>query len=561
MTTTRLRARHVAKYAELGQLLLKHRNALRIGRPEGPAADGATMAEDADELARRLEELGPTFVKLGQLLSTRADLLPPPYLAALARLQERVSPIDSETARQLIEDELGVRASVAFSSFEDAPIASASLGQVHRAQLRDGRSIAVKVQRPDARVRVLDDLEVLDELAHFVERHDETGSRIGFRSLVEEFRRSLLDELDYRYEAANLRRMAENLAEYELIVVPQPIGDFTTDRVLTMELLEGRSVGSLGPLAHTEIDGEALLEELFKAYLDQVLVYGFFHADPHPGNLLLLADGRLGLIDLGMVAHVTPGTRSILLRLLFAIADGAGEDAADALEQMSEILADFDRRVLRREVAALVQKHAGATAATIQTGRLLGEVGRIATQCGLRSAPELTLVMKALLNLDEVARGLDPNFEPNSVIRAHAVELMRRHMREEASPRKLLTTTLEAKEFVEHLPSRLNRVMDSVAEGRFSIRFQGFDDPELMRGIQKLANRVTAGIVLAALVVSAALFSGSHADEVGGYPLLTVVFLALAAVGAIWLACNVVRADVRNHRSRGHGGSATPAGR
>lgn len=548
MSATNIKARHLAKFGEIGRLLLKHRSAIRIGRDDVVAEGGENLRADAEQFAARLEELGPTFVKLGQLLSTRADLLPPEYMWSLSRLQEGVLPIPTATARDVIEADLGIRLSAGFSAFEDEPAAAASLGQMHRARLRDGRPVAVKVQRPGVREKVLDDLEVLDELAAWVERHDDTGNRIGFRSLVDEFRRSLLDELDYRYEAANLRRLAHDLARYKKIVVPQPVEGYTSEHVLTMELIEGRSIGSITPLAQTEIDGAPLLDELFRAYLDQVLIHGFFHADPHPGNVLLTTDGRLGLIDLGMVAHVSPGMRTGLLRFLFAVADGDGDDAADALEHMSETLQDFDRGILRRRVTSLLQRNEGATVASIQTGSLLGEMARVAAECGLRPAPELTLLMKALLNLDEIARMLDPGFEPNVVVRKHAVDLMRRHMRSEASPRKLLETSLEAKEFVEQLPSRLNRVMDSVAEGRYSLKIQGFDDPELMRSIQKLGSRLAAGIVLAALVVAAALFSGSHTDDVLGFPLLTVVFLGLALVGAIWFVVNLWRADLRHRR-------------
>ncbi|HVB06757.1 MAG TPA: AarF/UbiB family protein [Acidimicrobiales bacterium] len=540
-----LKARHLPRYGELGRLLVKHRGAIRLaadGRPE-PGTD--TTAEDAKAFAQQLEELGPTFIKLGQLLSTRSDLLPAEYLAALVHLQDDVAPLPYDVAREIVESELGVRVSTAFSSFEEEPLASASLGQVHRACLRDGRAVAVKVQRPGVREQIVEDMAVIDELAEFVERHGDAAGRLDFRAMVEQFRRSTLDELDYRVEAANLVRLGEDLADYDLLVIPQPVHDYTSERVLTMELLDGRNVGSIPPIGQIDIDGAPMLEELFSAYLDQVLIHGFFHADPHPGNILLTSDGRLGVIDLGMVAHVAPGTRTTLLRLLLAMGDGRGEEVAGALEELGEPLEDYQPRLLRREASDLVMRSQGADLSSLRAGTLLGELARVAGQCGLRPAPELTMLMKALLNLDEVARALDPTFEPNAAIREHATDLMQRHMLGELSPRRLLGTALDTKEFVENLPARLNKVMDSVADGRFSLNIQGFDDPELMRGFQKLANRVTVGIVTAALVVAAALFSGSHGTQVLGYPVLTVVFLGFAATSALWLAVNVFRADVR----------------
>jgi ubiquinone biosynthesis protein len=543
-----LKARHLPRYGELGMLLLKHRHAVRIDEDGRPVPAEEPTTEDARALVEQLEALGPTFVKLGQLLSTRSDLLPATYLQALARLQDDVTPLEKGGAREIVEQELGVRISTAFSEFHDEPMASASLGEVHRAALRDGRPVVVKVQRPGVREKAAEDLVIIDELAQFLERHGDVAGRLGFRAMVQQFRRALFDELDYRIEAQSLVRLADDLVDYQRLVIPHPVTDYTTSKVLTMEYVEGRNVGTISPVGQTDIDGAPLLQELFRAYLDQVLVHGFFHADPHPGNILLTADGRLALIDLGMVAYVSPNMQVNLLRLLLAISDGRGEEAADALKQLSETLPMYDEATFRRDVTDLVLRNQGGTAATINTGRMLGDLARIASQCGLRPVPELTLLMKALLNLDEVARRLDPGFEPNPVIRAHAAELMRHHVLDEVSPRRLLSSTLDAKEFVEHLPSRLNKVMDSVAEGRFSLNIQGFDDPELLRGFQKLANRVTVGVVIAALVVSAALFSSARGSLLLGYPVLTVVFLGLAALGAVWLAFTVFRADIRRRK-------------
>jgi predicted unusual protein kinase regulating ubiquinone biosynthesis (AarF/ABC1/UbiB family) len=271
--------------------------------PDGFGPDATTATEeDARHLADELVRMGPTFVKLGQLLSTRADLLPEVYLDALSRLRDDVEPMEPCVAEGVVEDELGVRISTAFGSFDPSPIGSASLGQVHRATLRDGRPVAVKVQRPGIRRQALEDMQVIAELAEFLDAHTDRASRLGFGTMAEEFRRSLVGELDYRREAANLTVLGEILADSPRLVVPQPVDDYTTSRVLTMDFVEGRSIDSLGPLGRTELDCEDLADELIGAYLRQVLVHGFFHADPHPGNVLLTPDSRLALVDLGMVA-------------------------------------------------------------------------------------------------------------------------------------------------------------------------------------------------------------------------------------------------------------------
>jgi len=545
-----LKARHAPRYAELGRLLLKHRDAATIEEAELPGlddveADGEPTEEDARQLAESLESLGPTFVKLGQLLSTRSDLLPPVYLEELGRLQDRVQPFPGDEAVALVEEELGVRVSRAFSEFQPEPVAAASLGQVYRASLRDGRPVAVKVQRPGVRRRVLDDVEVISELAAFLDEHSDRARRVGFLSMAEEFRRSLLAELDYRREAENLQLLGEQLASYEHIVVPQPVADFCTDRVLTMTWVDGRNVGSIGPLGRLELDGAPLADELFRAYLDQVLVHGFFHADPHPGNVLLTTDGRLALVDLGMVARLRPETQELLLRLVLGVSEHNGAQVAENLVALGEPLEDFDDRLFSKKVSELVLRASGASVGELHTGRLLSELARVSAESDLRPPTELTMLARAMLNLDEVARILDADFEPAATIRAHAASLMRHRMLESASPGHLLTAALDAKEFAERLPNRLNKVLDSLAEGSFTLNVEGVDEREIMRGVQKLANRCATGVVIAALLLASAVFATMKGGvRVWGYPLLTIVFLLLAAVAAVWLAIGVLRSDL-----------------
>ena len=553
-----LRPQHVRRYKDVARLLVKYgRNDLwsDTDTPSVLDLDAATGGElsaaaaDAEQLAHDLEELGPTFVKLGQLLSTRADLLPQPYLDALARLQDDVGPFPSDEVRAITEDELGFRLSKGFAEFDLEPLAAASLGQVHRAALRDGRPVAVKVQRPDIRQRVWDDLAAIGEMATFVDRHSEFGRRFGFADMVEEFRRSMLDELDYRREARNLSALANNLAGFERLHVPRPIDDYTTDRVLTMEFVGGRKITSLGPMRLMEIDGPGLARELFSAYLHQVLVDGFFHADPHPGNVFVTEDGRLGLIDVGMVARVSPAMQDNLLQLLVAVSEGRGDEAAEVAVELGTQRDDvpFERdRFLRRVSALVVDEHSSAMG-DIAAGALVGRLRRIAGECGLRPAPELTMLGKALLNLDEVARTLDPGFAPDATIRNEITGIVRDRVRSGISPGALVHTVLEAKEFAEKLPGRVNKVMDALAEGRITLHVQGIDEQSLMRSLQKVANRVTAGLLLASLVVGAAMMmrvSSSH--RLFGYPAIAIVCFLLAATGAVALLATIFWSDRRD---------------
>jgi ubiquinone biosynthesis protein len=542
VVTSALKVHHAPRYAALARLLLKHRHApidVTNGVEAEIRAEGVDETDDsadAEALVAELTSLGPTFIKLGQLLSTRADLLPPLYLDALAHLRDDVDPLPEGEAEKVVEEELGVRISKGFGTFETKPIGSASLGQVHRATLRDGRPVAVKVQRPGVRRRALDDMEVISELAEFLDSHFESAGQIGFAAMAQEFRRSLMDELDYRREATNLRLIGEHLADFPLIVVPQPVDDYTSARVLTMEYIDGRSVGSLGPLAQMELDGEALANDLVGAYLDQILVNGFFHADPHPGNVLLTSDGRLGLIDLGMVARLSPAAQEQLLRLLLAVSSQDGTAAADALERLGERLEGYDGDRMRAAVSDIVMRYGEATVGQMAAGRLLAELAVVCSANGLRPQPALTLLAKTMLNLEQVARVLDPDIRLDKMVEGHASRVMRSRMLAAASPAKVMKSALDAAAFVEELPGRLNKVLESLAEGKLTLNLEGLDEGALMRGAQKLANRVATGVVIAALVVAAALFSGSNAGaRVGGYPILTYVFLGLAVITSLWM--------------------------
>jgi ubiquinone biosynthesis protein len=321
----KLSGHYLKRYKDLTLLLLKYGQpgmASRFKVPEGALGGNGNGRDNFAELPDDLERLGPTFVKLGQLLSSRADLLPERYVKALARLQDRVKPFPFEDVQIIVEMELKTPIKKAFSYFDPVPLAAASLGQVHRAALHDGRPVVVKVQRPNITKQIEEDFDALEEIARFLDRHTRVGQRYQVKKILQEFETTLGHELDYRREAANLSALAANLKEFERIRVPLPIADYTTHRVLTMEYVEGAKITELSPIARLDIDGPALAEELFRAYLKQVLVDGLFHADPHPGNIFLTDDHKIALLDLGMVGHTTPGMQENLLRLLLAVSEG-----------------------------------------------------------------------------------------------------------------------------------------------------------------------------------------------------------------------------------------------
>ncbi|MGH7480823.1 MAG: ABC1 kinase family protein, partial [Longimicrobiales bacterium] len=461
-----------------------------------------------------------------------------------ARLQDRIEPVPFEDVRRIVEEELGIRLSKAFREFDPDPIGSASLGQVHRAVLRDGRPVAVKVQRPAIWDRIREDLEALRELADLVEEHTDVGHRYRPRQILEELRRALLRELDYRQEARHLERLSRNLQEFDRIVVPRPVDDFTTSRVLTMDYVRGRKITSLSPLARIELDGEQLADTLFNAYLSQILVDGFFHADPHPGNVFLTDDGRIALIDLGMVAHLGPELQERLLKLLLAISDGAGEDAATILLEMAELSVGARPQEFRKEVVDLVARSSTSGTEGVQVGSIFLVVNRTAAEHGVLVPSALTMLGKTLLNLDEVGRTLDPAFDPNAAIRRHAASVMQKRMLRKLSPGELFSTALELNEFVQRLPGRLNRMLDTVSANELEFRVHAIDEERLIAGIQKIANRITVGLILAALIVGAAMLVRIETSAtILGYPALAMLLFLAAAAGGTALVISIIHGD------------------
>jgi len=546
-----LKAEHVKRYRDIAALCWRYGRSDLVSRAgledaleaASPEADNSEKPP-AEQLAKDLEALGPTFVKLGQLLSTRADLLPPPYLEALSRLQDQVEPFDFEQVEEIVREELGVRISKAFSAFEPEPLAAASLGQVHRAAMRDGRAVAVKVQRPGIRAQILNDLDVLAEIADFADKHSDVGRRYRFSNMLEEFRKTLLKELDYKQEARNLTALAENLREFERIVVPAAIDDYTTSKVLTIEYIQGCKITDLAPVARTELDGSGLAKELFRAYLKQILVDGLVHADPHPGNVLLTDDDRIALLDLGMVARIPPGMQDKLLRLLLAVSEGRAEQAATVAIGIGHKAEEFDELNFRRQVTDLVAQNQDARIGDIEVGKLVLMLARVSGECGIRLPPELTILGKTLLNLDQVGRTLDPAFDPNAAVRDAAAGLMQKRARQNLSPANLLGSLIEAKEFVEKLPERANRILDTVAANDLRIRVDALDEKLLMEGFQKVANRITLGLVLAALIVGASMLMRIESSfRILGYPALAMVFFLAAAGAGMVLVVTILMSD------------------
>jgi Predicted unusual protein kinase len=546
----KLSPRYLKRYKDIGVLLMKYGEPEMVSRFAAETAEpkGAAGQSNGSELPDDLEKLGPTFVKLGQLLSSRADLLPERYLKPLARLQDRVKPFPYEDVEFIVETELGTKINKAFSHFEREPLAAASLGQVHRAALHDGRPVVVKVQRPNIAKQIEEDFEALEEIARFLYRHTRFGRKYQLLRILEEFQNTLLHELNYRREAANLETLARNLRSFQRIRVPLPIADYTTSKILTMEYIEGKKITELSPLAKLDIDGGALAEELFRAYLQQVLVDGVFHADPHPGNIFLTTDCRVALLDLGMVGYTTPAMQEHLLKLLLAVSEGESDEAAEVAIRISEPGDNFNEMDFRHKISQLVAEQQNSTLSEMDIGKAILEVGRTAAETNLYVPTELSLLGKTLLQLDEAGRILEPDFNPNESIRRNASSLLNERLKRTLTEGKLFANLLDAKQFIGALPTRLAKILDAVGNAELNVNVKPSETHFLVESAQKVANRITTGLILAALIVGAALLMRVETTfQIFGYPGLAMICFIAAAGGGFWLVLDILWTD---HRSK-----------
>lgn len=507
--------------------------------------------DNPEELAEDLKKMGPTYVKLGQLLSTRPDLMPESYMKALERLQDDVEEIPYAEVEKIVEEETGQRMSKAFLSFDVQPLASASIGQVHRAVLRSGRQVAVKVQRPGIRKKFLEDLDTLKEITDFAVKNNKTAKKYAADQVLEELRFILLNELDYVKEAENLQTLGQNLANYRKIFVPQPVAGYSTSKILTMDFVEGRKITAVTPLSRTEQDYNALVDELVAAYMKQIIIDGFAHADPHPGNVHLTKDHKIALMDLGMVAKFGPELRDQLLKLMIAISKYNGNDTANALLHISNYDKEADVQTFQKEINRLVQESQNKNAENMQTGRMLIQMNRIAAENGIRLSVELNIFGKILMNMDQIVAVLAPDYDLQEAIETNLEKLMQKKMIEDLKPDQFFAQLIEAKKLAEKLPERLNTITERLANNEFEIRIDAIDEKRLTDGFQKVANRISIGLIIAALIIGAALLMKVPTTfMVLGYPGLAMIFFCAAAVFGVWLVMRMLFGDedLKKHR-------------
>ena len=506
---------HRERYVELVRILQKYRLydiVSQLGQLHNSTESRSneaieTCTTNAENLARALEEMGTCFIKLGQLLSTRADLLPIPYITALTRLQDTVTPVAGNDIAGIIESELNAPLSFLFRSVEREPLATASIAQVHKAVLHDGTSVIVKVQRPGVSQQVKTDVGVMHELASFLTRHTPFGTRYGLLPLVQELKQTLHQELDFQQEADNTQLISRSLRSFRHLIIPSLYPEYSSHHVLTLGFIRGKHLSQFSREELQRLPISAIAQDLFSAYLKQIIIDGTFHCDPHPGNILLTDDGRLALLDFGMLGRFDAGQKENVTLLLLAFAERQGKRVADIYLEMIDVPDEFDRLSFTREICSLVSRYHDMSNGRMEIGRALLELATLAQSYHTLIPASFVLLGKTMLNLDSTLHALAPALNPVQVIRHYIEEVIYQQARDQLSPARTYTWYADARHLIENMPRRTDIISEKLAHDRLTLRLK---IERLDTSIQMATRRLSLSMIVSSMMIGAGLFFASR---------------------------------------------------
>ncbi len=452
-----------------------------------------------------LEELGPTFIKLGQILSTRPDVLPPAYIKELSKLQDSAPPIPVEEVKQVIEEELGWPVEVFFKEFEDEPLAAASLAQVHGAVLYNGQQVVVKVQRPHIRPLIERDLDVLFDIARMAQSRTAWGKLYDFVDIAEDFARKIRAELDYRREGLNADKFRANFADEPHLYIPKIYWEHTTSRVLTMERISGIKIDDVDGIVAAGMDPRHIALHSARIIIREVFRDGFFHADPHPGNFFVMPGEVIGAMDFGMVGYLDNYTREHLARLLFASVNMDTEGVVDELMELGAAKGKVDRVALQRDIGRLLGEYANKPLKEIRATDVVSEIMPIAFRYRLRLPSDLWLLGKTFGMMEGVGLKLDPDFDMFEVARPYAKEVVWEFVSPKALGKKALKGLEDWGDLSLALPRRVDSLLRQLDQGDFEAKLEIKRADEIVKRLDKMANRLAVSLLLTALILATAL--------------------------------------------------------
>jgi len=529
--------RNLRRFSQISRVLVRHGFGfvfdVRRDRREKKGLQEFLAPNFGVRLRRTLDDLGPTFVKFGQVLSTRSDILPEGVLSELQKLQDTARPMPAGVAQGIIERELGAPVDEVFVSFDPVPLGSASIGQVHKAVLRGGETVAVKVQRPEAPGRVAGDLELMRDFAALLDRRFGRRLFVDVSGLVAEFEVVIRRELDYSTEAENARRFGANFAGTE-VVVPGIYLDLSTSKVLTEEFIEGSRFRDIRPLSLTPSERRRVATMGADAIFKMAFEDGFFHGDPHPSNLLLTPSGDLALLDFGMVGYMSQGDIDALSRLFIAVIQRDASAALRGLERLGVTYATEVRGDLVRDLREFLNKYSGLSVGEVTLGQALSELIALARRYRLRMPPVFPLLTKALVTAEGLARSIDPTINVYEVARPYARRLLSERFRPGTVREVAEEHTLEYARYAEELPDQISLILTAFADGEIEVQLEHGGLDELLGSADVLANRLVFAVVTAAMFVGSSMLAAFNVAgpdvPVLGAPLISSVGFALALV-------------------------------
>lgn len=514
--------RHPERYQEMFRIARKnqmqrvakelnaYRNHEEYGELTGRQNGHMRTARYAENFATALEELGPCYIKFGQLLSTRPDLLPREYIAALARLQDCVAPIPGDVTLSIVESELGGPVDSIFSEFDCQPVAAASIAQVHRAVMPDGTVVAVKVLRPGIRRQIEVDLEVLHDLVGFAVKHTSLGAFGNIHQMVHELESSLLSEIDYLQELENTERISHQLSSFQLLATPVVYRQYSTSRVLTLSFIHGQRLSDLTGEELEWMDGEAIARELLSAYLQQIVIDGSFHCDPHPGNILIEQTGKLVLLDFGMVGRFDTEEKDTIIQLLLAFAERRGRRVADIYLDTLGLSHIPDRQAFTEDVEKMVSRYHDLSGGRMGLGSAILELARLATSHQMPVPAIWLLLSKAILNLDGIISLLSPRLDPVKLIREYTLEVIQKRVWAESSAAVKFSWGLDIWTLLKNAPRRADVLLGKLANDQITFQVQMSPLEEARRDLNRAVNRLSHGMLLGSLLIACGYVLGSY---------------------------------------------------
>ncbi len=552
------RIRHLSRYRVVASVMARHGlgflveeigllHMLSLPRRLFTKADSEAI--DRKPIGQRMrevcEELGPTFVKIGQLASTRTDLIPEGIVLELAKLQDQVPAFSISEVYKILEEELGVKPGEVFTVFDEMPLAAASIGQVHHALLLSGEEVAVKVQRPQIIPVIETDLEILMDLAILAEHRLDWAACYKLTEIIEEFSRSLLAELDYTIEGRNGERIAKQFLKDLDIHVPKVFWDYTTRKVLTMEYMKGIKLNDFPRLTELGYNRKTIAEKIVKAVFHQILIEGFFHGDPHPGNIFVLDGEVISLIDFGMVGRLSPDMKYQFVSIVIAMMRQNTDGILRAVLRMGLVPDDVNMPRLRREVEELRDKYVDVPLSKISLGEAVNELFKLAFRHRIRIPADFTLLGKSLLTLEGLVEELDPELSIMDIAQPFGRKLLKERLRPSNLAEKVWQNLQEYGDLLVDLPKQVKGLMTNVQRGQLNLQVRLPEVDIFLRKLDRMSNQITLSLVLLSfsIVMMGLIIASSLAKQpimLWHFPAVEVGF-AITAMMFVWLIVAIIR--------------------